>query len=58
MKDKISEYEYSVLNVRVPNEISKWLDSVIKDGMYSNKSEAIRSFVRDYIMKSKENKKD
>lgn len=41
--------EIEVLNVRLPSEIVKWLDSLVKKGMYKSRSEAVREFCRDYI---------
>lgn len=38
-----------VLNVRVPKEISDWLDSLVKKGVFKSRSEAIREFSRDFV---------
>ena len=38
-----------VLNVRLPSEIVKWLDSLVEKGIYKSRSEAIREFCREYV---------
>ena len=38
-----------VLNVRLPDEIIVWLDSLVQQGLYNSRAEAIRDFLRDYI---------
>jgi len=41
--------DIEVLNVRLPSEIVKWLDSLVEKGIYKSRSEAIREFCREYI---------
>jgi len=41
------------LNVRLPQEIVLWLDSLTKEGIYKSRSEAIREYIRDYIKENK-----
>ena len=41
--------EIEILNVRLPKEITGWLDSLVKKGIYKSRSEAIREFSREYI---------
>lgn len=41
--------DIEVLNVRLPAEIVKWLDSLIEKGVYNSRSEAIREFCREYV---------
>jgi len=41
--------EIEILNVRLPSEIVKWLDSLIEKGIYNSRAEAIRDFCRDYV---------
>ena len=41
--------EIKILNVRLPNEIIKWLDSLVKLNIYSSRSEAVRDFIREYV---------
>jgi Arc/MetJ-type ribon-helix-helix transcriptional regulator len=41
--------EVDILNVRLPREITDWLDSLVKRGVYKSRSEAVRDFVRDYV---------
>ncbi len=40
-----------VVNVRLPDEIIKWLDSLVKKNIYNSRSEAIREFSREYILR-------
>ena len=40
-----------ILNVRLPREITDWLDSLVKKGIYKSRSEAIRDFAREFISK-------
>jgi putative addiction module CopG family antidote len=37
-----------VLNVRLPDEVLKWIDSLVKKGIYNSRSEMIRELLRDY----------
>jgi len=43
-----------ILNVRLPQDIISWLNSLVKKGLYKSKSEAIRDFMRDYLRKNRE----
>lgn len=45
--------DIKILNVRLPKEITDWLDSLVEKGIYKSRSEAIRAFSRDYISKHK-----
>jgi Arc/MetJ-type ribon-helix-helix transcriptional regulator len=36
-----------VLNVRLPNDVIKWLDSMVDEGVFNSRSEAVRTFIRD-----------
>ncbi|HIH38736.1 ribbon-helix-helix protein, CopG family [Candidatus Woesearchaeota archaeon] len=38
-----------VVNVRLPDQIISWLDSLVKEGVFDSRSEAIRNFVREYV---------
>lgn len=40
-----------ILNVRLPKEITDWLDTLVKRGVYKSRSEAIREFSREYIQR-------
>ncbi|MBN1502341.1 ribbon-helix-helix protein, CopG family [Candidatus Woesearchaeota archaeon] len=44
----------SVVNVRLPEDIVDWLDSLVKKNIYNSRSEAIREFTRDYVLKNRE----
>ena len=37
------------MNIRLPADIIKWLDSLVSKDMYGSRSEAIRDFLRDYL---------
>jgi len=39
-----------VLNVRLPREITSWLDSLVNSGIYKSRSEALREFSREYLL--------
>ena len=41
--------DIDILNVRLPSEIVKWLDSLFEKGIYKSRSEAIREFCREYV---------
>ncbi len=37
------------VNVRLPKEVAQILDTLVKRQLFSNRSEAIREFCRDYL---------
>ena len=39
----------AVLNVRLSNEMASWLDTLIDEGIYKSRSEALRDFIRDFL---------
>jgi Arc/MetJ-type ribon-helix-helix transcriptional regulator len=41
--------EMQILNVRLNPEVIDWLDSLVKENIYSSRSEAVRDFIRDYL---------
>jgi len=41
--------EVVVLNVRLPEEIVRWLDTLVSRGIYHSRAEAIRDFIRQYL---------
>ncbi|MBD3164473.1 ribbon-helix-helix protein, CopG family [Candidatus Woesearchaeota archaeon] len=41
--------EIQILNVRLPSDIVKWLDSLVNKQVYGSRSEAIRDFLRDHL---------
>ena len=43
-----------ILNVRLPNEIVKWIDSLVKSNVYSSRSEAVRDLLRDYVRSNRD----
>ncbi|MBR9690614.1 ribbon-helix-helix protein, CopG family [Candidatus Woesearchaeota archaeon] len=38
-----------VINIRLPDELIKWIDSLVAKKIYKTRSEAIREFSREYI---------
>ena len=45
--------DIEILNVRVPSEIVKWIDSLVEKGIYNSRAEAIRDFCRQYLSEAK-----
>jgi len=45
-----------VVNVRLPPEIIKWLDSLVKNNIYNSRSEAVREFSREYVLRHRGDK--
>jgi Arc/MetJ-type ribon-helix-helix transcriptional regulator len=41
--------EIHVLNVRLPKDVIEWIDSLVKQGIYNSRSEAIRNFIRESL---------
>jgi len=44
-----------IINVRIPSEITEWIDSLVKRGIYKSRSEAIRDFSREYVEENRGN---
>ncbi|MEM0230905.1 MAG: ribbon-helix-helix domain-containing protein [Candidatus Woesearchaeota archaeon] len=44
--------ETKVLNIRFSPEIIRWLDSLVEKKIYSSRSEAIRDFLREFVLKA------
>ncbi len=42
-----------VVNVRIPDYIVEWIDSLVKSGLYSSRSEAVRDFSRDFAIRNR-----
>ena len=42
-----------ILNVRLPTEITKWLDYLVKANIYGSRSEAVRDFIRGYVRENR-----
>jgi Arc/MetJ-type ribon-helix-helix transcriptional regulator len=51
MNNKKSNIE--VISVRLSKELVNVVDSLIRSGIYSSRSEAIREFLRDYALEKK-----
>ena len=45
--------DIEIFNVRLPKEITDWLDSLVKRGIFKSRSEAIREFSREFVMEMK-----
>jgi Arc/MetJ-type ribon-helix-helix transcriptional regulator len=43
------------VNVRVPDEIAVWIDSLVEKKLFSSRSEVVRHFVREYVQEQKRN---
>ncbi len=43
----------TVVNVRLPTKIVKWLDSLVEKDIYNSRSEAIRDFSRGFVRENK-----
>ena len=42
-----------IVNVRLPSELIGWIDSLVDKEMYNSRSDAIREFSRDYVLKGR-----
>ncbi len=45
--------EIEVLNIRLPKKIVLWLDSLVVQGLYKSRAEAVREFSREYVLNYK-----
>ncbi|MBD3203934.1 ribbon-helix-helix protein, CopG family [Candidatus Woesearchaeota archaeon] len=45
--------EVVVVNIRLPDNIVSWLDSLVEEEVYNSRSEAIREFSRHYVMRQR-----
>ena len=45
-----------IVNVRIPKEILKSIDSIINKKLFTSRSELIRQFLREYVTEKKEEK--
>lgn len=43
----------AVLNIRLPDEIISWLDVLVEKKIYNSRSEAVREFSRDYVIRNR-----
>jgi Arc/MetJ-type ribon-helix-helix transcriptional regulator len=51
MKQKVA-----VVNVRLPEEIISWIDFLVEKSIYNSRSEAVREFSREYVLKHRRQK--
>jgi len=45
--------DVTVINIRLPEEIIAWIDSLVEENIYNSRSEAIRDFSRQYTIKNR-----
>jgi metal-responsive CopG/Arc/MetJ family transcriptional regulator len=43
----------AVLNIRLPEEIISWLDLLVEKNIYNSRSEAVREFSREYVIRNR-----
>ena len=36
-------------NLRLSSQLVDWIDSLVKEGLYKSRGEAIREFIRDFL---------
>jgi Arc/MetJ-type ribon-helix-helix transcriptional regulator len=48
MKQKVA-----VINIRLPDEIISWIDSLVEKNIFNSRSEAVREFSREYVLKNR-----
>jgi len=41
-----------IVNLRLPKEHIKWLDTLVEKGIYKTRSEALREFSRKYLVEN------
>ena len=46
----------ALLNVRLPKAVVDWLDKLVEKGIYKSRSEAVREFIRSYVLSRGEGK--
>lgn len=42
--------ETAVINIRLPEEVTRILDELVDKKLFTSRSEAIREFLREYVM--------
>jgi Arc/MetJ-type ribon-helix-helix transcriptional regulator len=47
------QQKIDLVNVRLPSEIIHWLDKLVSKGIYNSRSEAIRHFIRAYVLEKR-----
>ncbi len=52
-KKGMSKKDIHILNVRLPDEIVSWIDSLVDSNIYSSRSEVVREFIREYLRSGK-----
>jgi metal-responsive CopG/Arc/MetJ family transcriptional regulator len=51
MKQKVA-----VVNIRLPDELIIWIDSLVEKEIFNSRSEAVREFSRTYVLKNRRGK--
>jgi metal-responsive CopG/Arc/MetJ family transcriptional regulator len=46
-----------VVNIRLPQKLISWIDSLVDKEIYNSRSEAIREFSRSYVIKNRGDEK-
>ncbi len=46
---KMPEEKIEIINIRLPDKIISMLDSLVDEGLFNSRSEAVREFSRQYI---------
>ena len=47
------KHRVTIINVRLPQELIGWLDSLVEKDIFNSRSEAVREFSRQYIIKNR-----
>ena len=47
-----------IINVRLPKEIVRQIDSIVEKKLYANRSEVIRQFLREYANENRNQEDD
>lgn len=46
--------DVNILNIRLPDDILDWIDTMINSGIYSSRSELIRDMIREFVNKEED----
>ncbi len=45
--------EVVIVNVRLPDDIISWIDTLVENNVFNSRSEAIREFSREYVLQNR-----
>jgi Arc/MetJ-type ribon-helix-helix transcriptional regulator len=45
--------DITIVNVRLPDDIISFIDKLVKKNVYGSRSEAIREFSREYVLRNR-----